>query len=209
MDGIFMKTLLKFSFLCIFVYLMFFLGALLADKQYLRNEIIRIHVVANSDSTADQNAKLAVKDAINDHLTQFLDTQMTVSDAAVAIEEQLPKLESVALQTLAGMGISDTVRITLTEEEFPVRSYDTFTLPSGVYRSLRVKIGNAEGQNWWCVAFPSLCISAAGEFKCAAVNAGLSEELTDTLAVGQDYEVRFYLLDLLGKLENIFSDLED
>ena len=87
-------------------------------------------------------------------------------------------------------------------ELFPTREYDTFSLPAGVYDSLRVTIGQGEGHNWWCVAFPSLCLSAASEeFADKAAGAGFPDSLTGALDGEEKYEVRFFLLDALGELE--------
>ena len=88
-------------------------------------------------------------------------------------------------------------------ETFDIRKYDTFTLPAGVYESLRVVIGEGEGHNWWCVAFPTLCTSATTEgFEMAAQTAGMDDTLSETLT--GDYQLRFYLLDALGRVENLF-----
>ena len=85
-----------------------------------------------------------------------------------------------------------------------MRQYDTFALPSGVYESLRISIGEAQGKNWWCVVFPSLCMPAVGEnFSDAAAGAGFDDGLTNTLQQKKGYEIRFFLLDWLGWLENL------
>ena len=93
--------------------------------------------------------------------------------------------------------------VTFLKEKFPVREYDSFTLPSGVYESLRITIGDGEGRNWWCVVFPKLCVSAASVEDTAA-GAGFSEPLTDAITQKQGYRIRFLLLDILGKIENLF-----
>ena len=90
--------------------------------------------------------------------------------------------------------------MTLQKEVFDTRVYDTFTLPAGVYEALRITIGSGEGKNWWCVVFPTLCVPATSEgFEDVAAGAGFPESLTKSLE--GEYEIRFYLLDLLGKLE--------
>ena len=92
--------------------------------------------------------------------------------------------------------------VTLCRETFDIRKYDTFTLPAGVYESLRVVIGEGQGHNWWCVAFPTLCMSATTEdFEAAAQTAGMDENLSETLTGG--YQLRFFLLDALGRAENL------
>ena len=93
--------------------------------------------------------------------------------------------------------------MTFCKEAFDVRHYDTFSLPAGVYDSLRIVIGDGAGHNWWCVAFPTLCLPATTEgLDAVAADAGLSESLTKTLSRDSDFEIRFLLLDKLGQLGN-------
>lgn len=173
-------------------------GGLIADRQRLRQDILRLHVVAASDSQEDQAVKLEVRDAILGSLQQGL-ADLTDPEAARSyVRQMLPRLEETAKQVLTQAGFDDAVTVSLTEEPFPVREYDSFSLPSGVYNALRVVIGDGEGKNWWCVVFPELCMSASGEeFREVS---GFSDTLDDTLT-GQ-YEIRFWLLDALGRLEN-------
>jgi stage II sporulation protein R len=108
---------------------------------------------------------------------------------------------------LESAGINETVNVTFEKETFPIRHYDTFSLPSGVYQSLRIRIGQAEGKNWWCVVFPTLCIPQTGDgFQEVAAGSGFSDDLTLSLTREEGYEVRFFLLDWLGQLENLLSD---
>lgn len=184
----------------------FVLGiGLLLDRQALENELVRLHVVANSDSGEDQALKLQVRDAILDSLRQGMADAVDAEQAKAYLQAHLPQLEAVANQALEAAGSAQRAVVTLAKEAFPEREYDTFTLPSGLYESLRIIIGEGEGHNWWCVVFPQLCLPATTEgFQDAATGAGFSRTLTDTLTGEDGYEVRFFLLDALGKLENIF-----
>jgi stage II sporulation protein R len=113
-------------------------------------------------------------------------------------------LEDVANSTLTQLGSGDKASVFLTKEAFGIRQYDTFSLPSGVYDSLRIEIGQAKGRNWWCVVFPALCLPTTTDgFEDVAASAGFNESLTDTLTTEDGYEIRFYLLDCIGRLENI------
>lgn len=181
------------------------LGGLLADKEALREDILRLHVVAASDSEEDQAVKLTVRDAILASLEEGLADLTDLNQAKEYVQEMLPKLEETANRVLAENGFSDTVTMSLTEEEFPVREYDSFTLPSGVYNALRVVIGEGEGHNWWCVVFPQLCLSATSEDFAEVSN--FSDTLNGTLT-GQ-YEIRFWLLDKLGQLENFLHSASE
>ena len=196
-----MKKLLKRVFVCFLLVCVVYIGALVADRQKLKNELVRLHVVAASDSEEDQAIKLQVRDAVLENLQDGLAGAADIEAAKAYIESQLPKLESVANEVLAAAGCGDLATVSLQVEEFAARVYDTFSLPAGLYDSLRITIGEGEGRNWWCVTFPTLCIPATTEgFEAVAAGAGFSEALTGSL-VGE-YEVRFYLLDLLGQLEN-------
>ena len=202
MDGVFfMKKLLKPVFICFLLVCLVYTIALVGDRQKLRGELIRLHVVAASDSEEDQAIKLQVRDAVLESLQAGLENATDIEAAKAYIESQLPKLEAAANQVLAAAGCGDVATVSLQVEEFAARVYDTFSLPAGLYDSLRVTIGEGEGRNWWCVTFPTLCIPATTEgFEAVAAGAGFSEELTGSLT--GEYEVRFYLLDLLGQLEN-------
>lgn len=181
-------------------------GNLVADRQKLRYGIIRLHVVAASDTDEDQKVKLAVRDAVIDYLQKALENTTSVSDAKSCILNKTDKLEQIANSTLMAMGSCDTATVTLMQEEFEKRVYDTFSLPSGVYDSLRIRIGKAQGKNWWCVVFPAFCTPATTQsFQETAVSSGFSQELTGALSNNKKYEIRFFLLDCLGKFENFLN----
>lgn len=181
------------------------IGALIADSNRLKSELIRLHVVANSDTQADQAVKLQVRDALLDSLREDLELAVDASQAKAYLEEKLPKLELLANEVLDQAGFSERAHITLGMDAFPLREYDTFSLPSGLYQTLKVVIGEGNGHNWWCVVFPQLCLPAtAAEFEETAVEAGLDDPMIQTLRREEPYAVRFYLLDLLGKIENFF-----
>lgn len=193
------KHLKRIALLGSIVVLVWF-GGLLGDAQRLREDILRLHVVAASDSQADQEVKLQVRDAILGTLEDGLE-DLTDVDAAIAyVRQMLPVIEDVANRTLAAAGFDDTVQVSLTEEAFTRRDYETFSLPAGIYQALRVVIGEGEGENWWCVVFPQMCMAATSEE--AAEVSDFSDTLNDTLT--GKYEVRFWLLDKLGQLENLF-----
>ena len=124
-------------------------------------------------------------------------------EALTRLREQLPALEEAANAVLSKEGKEYHAAVTLDEEAFPTRFYDTFTLPAGIYDSLRVTIGSGQGKNWWCVVFPDLCMPAASaEVEDTAVAAGFSDTLSKTLTRQEGYEIRFLVLDCFGKLQN-------
>lgn len=198
-----MKKAWKRLGICILAVVMVWMGALLTDRQTLRQELVRLHVVAASDSAEDQAMKLHLKDAVVSSLKADLEKLRSAEQAMAYLQENLPKIETLANRILQEAGCEDTARVRLGTEEFPARAYDTFSLPAGVYQALRITIGTGEGKNWWCVAFPGLCLPATTSgFEDAASCAGLSDGLTATLEEKSGYEIRFWLLDALGRLEN-------
>lgn len=200
-----MRKLIKFLLTAQFLVCLILIGMLIADKQLLRENLIRLHVVADSNSVCDQTAKLQVRDAVIQTIQQDLQQTGSVQEAKEYLLSRLDELEQAANKTLREAGSCDTVTVTLCEEEFPTRQYDTFTLPAGVYESLRVTIGSGQGQNWWCVVFPSLCVGAASkDVRDTAASAGFGDALSNAITGEDGYEISFFFLDCLGKLENFF-----
>lgn len=184
---------------------MFWTGTLIADRQRLNQELIRLHVVANSDAAEDQQIKLRVRDAIVESLRLGMEEVLDVEEAKAYLRQQLPQLEALANRVLREAGFSETAVVSLNTEAFPPRDYDTFSLPAGVYEALRVTIGEGVGRNWWCVVFPEFCVPATAEgVEHVAVSNGFPDTLGETLTGSDGYQVRFFLLDCLGKLENLF-----
>lgn len=184
---------------------MVWFGTLLADRERLNEDLIRFHVVAASDAEEDQALKLKVRDAVIHSLQSAMQDIADPQAARAYLQDNLPKIRSIANETLKAAGFDGEAVVTLCKEAFDTRYYDTFTLPAGVYESLRIVIGEGEGRNWWCVVFPTLCIPATSEgFEDIAAGAGFSEALSGALTGQTRYEVRFFLLDMMGKLENIF-----
>lgn len=199
-----MKKIAKISGTLLLLLALVWLGTVIADRQRLNEGLIRLHVVAASDSVEDQALKLQVRDAVVDQLQEKMLRLPDVDSAKTYLLDQLDELERTAEEVLASAGVTDRATVTLAKESFPTRDYDTFSLPAGVYDSLRITIGDGGGENWWCVVFPSLCLSATTEgFADTAAGAGFPDSLTGALERNGDYEIRFFFLDCLGWLENL------
>lgn len=200
-----MFKIVKVSLLLTLMIFAFQAGKLWQDKSSLQDTLVRLHVVADSDSPEDQELKLQVKDAIVAYLTPYMEQLDSREEALTFLGKHLEQIRLIGQRVLEEAGVSDEVEVLLGEESFDTREYDTFSLPAGIYQTLRVRIGSGEGQNWWCVAFPTLCLPADEQaFADVAVSAGLGKDLTNTLTKEDGYELRFYFLDQLGKLENLF-----
>ena len=127
----------------------------------MTDKLIRIHVIANSDREEDQALKLKVRDSVLEAASGFITDCNSKDEAMDAIRDSLCEITSAAIQTVEENGYDYDVRCTISEEEFDERVYDDFTLPAGCYDSLCIRIGDADGKNWWCVCYPSLCLGTS------------------------------------------------
>ena len=173
--------------------------SLFEDRKALETGLLRLHVVANSDSEEDQTVKLQVRDQVLSSICAAMEQAGNMENARAYLAENLPEIEAAANRALKAAGCEELASVTLCKEEFTKRIYDTFALPAGLYEALRITIGEGKGHNWWCVAYPQLCVPASsGEVETAALEAGLPETLRG--AMTGRYQIRFFLLDLLGRL---------
>ena len=200
---LFMRKILKLFLILFLVLGILYIYAVYKNKQLLGNEISRVHVVADTNEPEDQEIKLLVRDEILTMIEDIKNGASSKAEAMERLEEQLPILQDAANKVLAKAGKHYKAVVTLLKEEFPTRYYDTFALPAGIYDSLRITIGSGEGKNWWCVVFPDLCSAAAStEVVDSAVEAGFTTTLSKTLTCESGYEIRFWILDCIGKIEN-------
>ena len=175
-------------------------------EEEIYDNVVRLHVLANSDSDSDQALKLKVRDAVLLASGDILKKVKTQDEAIDAISENIDILEAAAAEVIYDEGFGYPVKVELSEEEYPTRNYEAFCFPSGEYISLRVLIGEAEGQNWWCVLFPPLCLSAATD-KSSAEDAFISVGLTGeqyriiTESDNTKYTVRFKILETIEGLK--------
>ena len=171
------------------------------QQQQLAGEVIRLHVIAASDSAEDQQLKLRVRDVVLDQAEQWLKGADSREEAETILRTHLMDLRNLAEETVNQEGYDYEVEAWLTPEEYPTRDYGTFALPGGEYLSLRVILGEGEGHNWWCVVFPPLCTAAAsGTMEQAAAEAGLSEESLGLITQADEgYVLRFKSIELWEK----------
>lgn len=168
-----------------------------AGQAALAEEVLRLHVVANSDDPEDQAVKLRVRDAVLAGAQPLLDGVQTSGQAEQVLTPRLKELEETARAVLDAEGYDDNVTVSITDQWFPTRVYDSFSLPAGQYRALKVVIGDGNGQNWWCVVFPPLCMaSVTEEVADAAARSGLTDRQV-ALITGQDetYVIKFKFIE--------------
>ncbi len=170
------------------------------QQQTMAEKMIRLHVVANSDTAEDQAIKLQIRDAV---------LKAAEGLEAEDLQTSLPMVRKAARDCLRSLGSSHTVEVTLGPERFPTRHYETFSLPAGVYTALRVTIGEGTGQNWWCVAFPSICLPATAEaMEVQAASAGFTPGEIALITGEPEYVLKFKSLELLERWKTWMFDRE-
>lgn len=172
-----------------------------ATQVQLASQVIRLHILANSDSEEDQALKLEVRDRVLETTSALLTGETEPQAAAVLLDQHLDDIAQTAAQEISTQGHDDRVEVRLEQTWFPTRQYQGISLPAGNYLALRVLIGAAEGHNWWCVVFPNLCLPAVSEraLEASTLTPGqislLQEEETS-------YVFRFKALELWQSLKH-------
>lgn len=170
------------------------------SQRALAGRVLRLHVVANSDSPRDQALKLSVRDAVLAAAAPLLEGASGREEAEAALAPHLGELEAAARSALAAGGAAGRVSAAMEDQWFPTKVYGGFSLPAGRYRALRVVIGEGRGQNWWCVVFPPLCTEALAGPAEDAFQPLEGEDAAETDRDGTGYEIRFRLLEWWGML---------
>ena len=173
------------------------------SESLIYDEVLRLHVIANSDSDADQKLKLLVRDAILEETQKILKNVKSREEAEKIISEHSALLENIALETVRKNRFDYSVTLELGREKYPTKNYESCAFPSGEYLSLRIKIGEASGENWWCVLFPPLCLSAATD-KDAFTSVGITDSQYQIITETDNpkYKIRFKLLESFEQLIN-------
>ena len=166
------------------------------------DSVIRLHVKANSNSDEDQATKLAVRDAILAGYGELLGNYSSLDTAAEGISDLLSEIEECANEEIRARGSSDVASVSLGFEEYPTKNYGALCFPSGEYLSLQVNIGEAQGENWWCVLFPPLCLDAATKQRTnedAFISVGLTPDQYSIITETKNptYEARFKILEAI------------
>ena len=162
------------------------------ECETVRENVLRLHILANSDSEEDQALKLRVRDAVLRETAADFAAAGDREDTVKTAGRLLTKMKTAAEKTLEEAGCRDTVRVSMVNMYFETREYDGAILPAGYYDAVRIELGAAEGHNWWCVLFPQLCIGTATE--------GPELEQIEKLAEGPEYRLSFALVEWLERL---------
>ena len=194
-----MKSIPQFAFAMLIATLM--LAAFPTDAEAdIYEDTIRLHILAESDSTEDQELKIAVRDRLLVKYGELLRAGGSFEEAKRVASELLPEIEKSAEEWIRELGFDYGVTATLTEEWYETREYESFSLPAGYYTSLRVIIGEGAGKNWWCVMYPPLCMELASEDapRDDGVIDYTNEEIT--LITSGKYNVKFKILEELSRV---------
>lgn len=156
------KMMIKGCFFLIVIFGMIVIGQRTSNakiQQNLKNNLIRFHVRANSNSPADQAYKLKVRDAVIDQISPKLCEAKTKEEAFKILKIQKNRIKNTAREILNKEGVKQKVTVRFVQERFPEKSYGQYTFPEGIYDAVRIDLGKAKGHNWWCVMFPDLCVT--------------------------------------------------
>jgi stage II sporulation protein R len=159
------------------------------------SSVFRLHVRANSDSQEDQELKMAVKEDVVALLTPLLSSCDSAAESKQVVVSELNSIYETAVNAITEQGYDYSVKVYVTEEEFPAKTYGDVTFPEGTYQALRIDIGEAAGQNWWCVLYPPLCFI---DESTAVVSAEGKEMLKEALTP-EEYEALFTTQEVTGK----------
>jgi len=164
----------------------------------IRKEVLRLHVIANSNSALDQQAKLYVRDKLLEAGADLFDGSVDAASAEAEITPRVAELEACARNALIELGLGYPVHVTVGEAYFNTRTYEQagITLPAGRYRALRVVLGAGAGENWWCVMFPPLCLPAARPRQAVSLDAVLTNGQLRVVRSNPKYEIRFKIVEL-------------
>ena len=167
----------------------------------LRQNVLRLHIIANSDSDADQQLKLKIRDEILRETDGLFENSKNLQEAQNTVCDNLKFFEEVANEVIAENGFDYTATASFGTSEFSTRYYDDFTLPAGEYQSLIITLGEAKGKNWWCVVYPTVCIPAAkGE-----LNDTVSDESAQIANGGKRFIMRFKTVEIYEKIKNFIN----
>ncbi len=193
----FMKTLVSFFVIAV----MFSVVPFESTCEKLEKDVLRLHILANSDEEYDQNLKYSVRDEVIKTISPLYDDCITKEDAIKVTGKNLKLIERTALKVIEDNGYYYEVGVRVTNKFFDTRYYDEFTMPAGMYDTLEITIGEAKGKNWWCVMYPSLCVGAASKIS-------MKEDLDDDeydVITSDDVVYKFKVVEYYEKLCTFFS----
>ncbi len=169
-----------------------------ASCEELRDNVLRLHIIANSDSKADQDLKLKIRDAVLAQSDTLFEKSTNLDSAINTAKQNLAIYENIANKVIAEEGLNYTATAKIGKTFFETREYDDFTLPAGEYDALIVEIGEARGKNWWCVIFPSVCVPTQKKANLKDSVGGKSAKIAEN---PRPYKIRFKSVEIYEKIK--------
>lgn len=170
------------------------------DYSHLQENVLRLHIIANSDSDDDQKLKLQIRDEILAHSDEFFPNCEDIQQAEQNISDKLDNIKNIAQQVIDEKGFDYTADAEIVDMHFDSKVYDEITMPEGDYTALRITLGKAEGHNWWCVMYPPLCVQVDG-----VVGDYFTEGEQDILYNPEKYEIRFKCVEIFNDFREKFD----
>lgn len=167
----------------------------------LQNDVLRLHILANSDSAKDQQLKLEVRDEVIAQIAPLYNCVETKEQAIAVTKDNLPLIEEIAQAVVKSHNADYTIKADITNKYFNTRYYDDFTMPAGMYDTLQITIGDAKGKNWWCVMYPALCVGASSKIS-------MEEDLSDDeykVITSKDIEYKFKIVEYYESVKSFFK----
>ncbi len=189
----------------IFIVLVLYIGYVLNLTSGIKDNVLRLHVVANSDDADDQRVKLSVRDRIIAEFSEVFDSCTSQAESIEIATEYEEKIQKVAEDELEKQGHRESVSVEIGKSYFPTKDYKNISLPRGTYTAVNIKIGRAKGQNWWCVMYPPLCIDKGtvlmtDKSRETLMNSLSKEEYELITKGGGNIEIRFRVAEILGTI---------
>lgn len=197
-----MKLLIKSACIAFVLTVIYSVIPFEAQCSELSQDVFRLHILANSDSEADQSLKIKVRDKVLDYTEDLFNSANSKEEAESIISDNLQSISNVAYQTVLDNGYDYVVTAEITNMYFTTRYYEGYTLPSGMYDALRITIGEGEGHNWWCVMYPSICISSAEDKESKAKEALDDDEYN--IVCNEKYQYKFKVVEMFEKFCSLF-----
>ncbi len=168
----------------------------------LRANVLRLHIIANSDSKEDQQLKLEIRDRILENSKEIFADSENIEEAIISAENSIQKIEQIANEVISEKNFGYKAIASVEDSYFETREYENFTLPAGTYKSVVIKVGKAEGKNWWCVIFPEICLPACFE---ARLSDTVSENSAKIAENKPKYKVKFKIVEIYEDIKKLFS----
>lgn len=166
-------------------------------SESISTKVFRLHILANSDSDFDQELKLSVKDAILENSAKLFQSSSTLSQAIESAQSNIDTFRNIAKYVIEENGYTYNVDVTIDKEYFDTRYYDSFIMPAGMYNTMKIVIGEGKGHNWWCVMYPSVCISGCIDDFDKVLSAQEKELLTSNKFIP-----KFKIIELYESIKN-------